>query len=101
MLTVDHLENKYIVSFYNVSRLNILNAPEIEQKVIPIINNPETNLIMNFSGINFIDSAGFETLLKIYRTSRINNSTFRFMNVSNEIKELISLVELDHVFEIA
>ncbi|MFW5721003.1 MAG: STAS domain-containing protein [Bacteroidota bacterium] len=56
---------------------------------------------MNFSGINFIDSAGFETLLKIYRTSRINNSTFRFMNVSNEIKELISLVELDHVFEIA
>ncbi len=101
MLKVDHLENKYIVSFYNVSRLNILNAPEIEQKVIPIINNSGTNLIMNFSGINFIDSAGFETLLKIYRTSRINNSTFRFMNVSDEIKELITLVELDHIFEIA
>lgn len=101
MLTVDHLENKYIVSFYNVSRLNILNAHEIEQKVLPIFNNPETHLIMNFSGINFIDSAGFETLLKIYRTSRINNSTFRFMNVSDEIKELIKLVELDHIFEIA
>ncbi|MFO7829271.1 MAG: STAS domain-containing protein [Bacteroidales bacterium] len=101
MLTVDHLENKYIVSFYNVSKLNILNALEIEQKIIPIINRPETNLILNFSGIKFIDSAGFESLLKIYRTSRISNSTFTFMNVSEDIKELIHLVELDHVFEIA
>lgn len=101
MLTVDHLENKYIVSFYNVSKLNILNALEIEQKIIPIVNHPETNLILNFSGIKFIDSAGFETLLKIYRTSRISNSTFTFMNVSEDIKELIHLVELDHVFEIA
>lgn len=101
MLTVDHLENKYIVSFYNVSKLNLLNALEIEQKIIPIINHPETNLTLNFSGIKFIDSAGFETLLKIYRTSRISNSTFKFMNVSEDIKELIHLVELDQIFEIA
>ncbi|MEA2106147.1 MAG: STAS domain-containing protein [Bacteroidota bacterium] len=101
MLTVDHLRNKYIVSFYNVSRLNILNAAEIEQKVLPIVTNPGTQLLINFSGINFIDSAGFETLLKVYRVSRINNSTFKFMNVSDEIKELIKLVELEHIFEIA
>jgi anti-anti-sigma factor len=101
MLTVDHLRNKYIVSFYNVSKLNILNAAEIEQKVLPIVTNPGTQLLINFSGINFIDSAGFETLLKIYRASRINNSTFKFMNVSDEIKELIKLVELEHIFEIA
>jgi anti-anti-sigma factor len=101
MLTVNHLRNKYIVSFYNVSRLNILNASEIEQKILPIVTNPGTQLLINFSGINFIDSAGFETLLKIYRSSRINNSTFKFMNVSDEIKELIKLVELEHIFEIA
>ncbi|HSH50933.1 MAG TPA: STAS domain-containing protein [Bacteroidales bacterium] len=100
MLTVDQLENKYIVSFYNVSRLNILNASEIEQKVLPIVNNPGAQLSINLSGIKFIDSAGFETLLKIYRTSRINNSTFKFINVSDEIKELIKLVELEHIFEL-
>jgi len=101
MLTVNHLENKYIVSFYNVSRLNILNANEIEQKVLPIIHNQGTHLIMNFSGIKFIDSTGFEMLLKIYRTSRINNSTFDFINISDEIKELFKLVELEKIFEIA
>ncbi|MEE4196285.1 MAG: STAS domain-containing protein [Bacteroidales bacterium] len=101
MFTVDHLENKYIVSFYNVSRLSILNTEEIEQKIIPIIKNPGSHLIINWSGIKFIDSTGFELLLKIYRTSRIHNSTFGFINVSEEIKELFKLVELEHIFEIA
>ena len=100
MLTVDQIENKYLVSFYNVSKLNILNSKEIESQILPLVCNKDSNLILNFSGINFIDSTGFEVLMNIYKTSRINNADVNFINLSDDLMELMELVELDQVFQL-
>ncbi len=100
MLTVDHIENTYLASFYNVSRLNVLNSKEIELQLLPLINQSESNLTLNLSGIKFIDSSGFETLLSLYKVAKLNNSNLKLINLSEELLELIKLVELDHVFQL-
>lgn len=100
MLTVDHIENRYLVSFYNVSRFNVLNSKEIELQLLPLVSQPESNLTLNFSGIKFIDSSGFEALLNLYRTSKLNNSSLNLINLSEDLMELIKLVELDQVFQL-
>ncbi|MCK5168565.1 MAG: STAS domain-containing protein [Bacteroidales bacterium] len=100
MLTVDHIENTYLASFYNVSRLNVLNSKEIELQLLPLINQSESNLTLNLSGIKFIDSSGFETLLSLYKVAKLNNSNLKLINLSEELVELIKLVELDHVFQL-
>ncbi len=100
MLTVDQFDNKYMVSFSNVTKLNILNSSEIESELSSLVSKADSNLTLNFSGIRFIDSSGFETLLKVYKTSKLNNSNVNLINLSDELMELIQLVELDRVFEI-
>ena len=100
MLTVDQIENKYHVSFCDVSKFNILNSKEIEAELSVLASRPESNLTLNFSGIKFIDSSGFEALLKVYNTSKINNSDFKLVNLSEELIELVKLVELDQVFQL-
>ncbi len=100
MLTVDHIESTYLASFYNVSRLNVLNSKEIELQLLPLINQSESNLTLNLSGIKFIDSSGFETLLSLYKVAKLNNSNLKLINLSEELLELIKLVELDHVFQL-
>lgn len=100
MLTVDHIENRYLASFYNVSRLNVLNSKEIELQLLPLVSQSESNLILNLSGIKFIDSSGFETLLSLYKIAKINNSNLNLINLSEELVELIKLVELDYVFQL-
>ncbi len=100
MLTVDHIENTYLASFYNVSRLNVLNSKEIELQLLPLINQSESNLTLNLSGIKFIDSSGFETLLSLYKVAKLNNSNLKLINLSEELVELIKLVELDSVFQL-
>jgi len=101
MITVDHIENTYLASFFNMNRLNILNSKEVEQQLLPLVSQKESNLTLNLSGIKFVDSAGFETLLSLYKTAQINNSSLRLINVSEELIELIKLVELDHVFQLS
>lgn len=100
MLTVDKVENKYVVSFYNINKLNILNAKELELKLIPLVSQSESSLIINFAGIKFIDSSGFDVLLNIFKASNLNNSSLRFINLSDELMELMELVELDKVFQL-
>lgn len=100
MLTVDLVENKYLVSFYNVSKLNVLNSKEIESQLLQLVCKKDSNLILNFSGIKFIDSSGFEVLMNIYKESRINDSAVNFINLSDDLKELVKLVELDQVFQL-
>ena len=53
-----------------------------------------------FSGIRFIDSMGFEVLMNIHKTSKENNSDLNFINLSEDLMELMELVELDKVFQL-
>jgi len=100
MLTVNKVENKYVVSFYNMNKLNILNSNEIESKLIPLISQDGSNLTLNFSGIKFIDSSGFDVLLKVYNASKSSSAELNFINLSEDLMELMQLVELDQVFQL-
>ena len=100
MLTVDHIENTYLASFYNVSRLNVLNSKEIESQLLPLVSQSESNLTLNLSGIKFIDSSGFEILMSLYKVAKLNNSNLSLINLSVELVELVKLVELDRVFQL-
>jgi len=100
MLTVNKVENKYVVSFYNMNKLNILNSNEVESKLIPLISQDGSNLTLNFSGIKFIDSSGFDVLLKVYNTSKSSSAELNFINLSEDLMELMQLVELDQVFQL-
>ncbi|MFC2151258.1 STAS domain-containing protein [Bacteroidota bacterium] len=100
MITVDQIENTYLVSFFNTTKLNVLNSKEVETKLLPLVSNIESNLTLNLNGIKFVDSSGFEALLSLYKTAKISNSNLRLINLSEELVELIKLVELDQVFQL-
>jgi len=83
-----------------MNKLNILNSNEIESKLIPLISQDGSNLTLNFSGIKFIDSSGFDVLLKVYNTSKLSSAELNFINLSEDLMELMQLVELDKVFQL-
>lgn len=100
MVSINQIGEEYHVSFNNIPKISIINSKEIESQLIDLTQKEGVGLILNLSEVKFIDSAGFESLLNIYRSAKMNNSSFRLMNVSDEAFELLKLVELDKVFEL-
>jgi len=100
MLTVNQAENKYLVSFSNVSIFNVLNSKEVEAKLRPIISQQESKLTLSFTGVDFINSSGLEVLINLYKESKRSNSDFNLINISNNLKDLMKLVELDQFFNL-
>jgi anti-sigma B factor antagonist len=100
MVSINQIGEEYHVSFNNIPKISIINSKEIESQLIDLAQKEGVRLILNLSEVKFIDSAGFESLLNIYRSAKMNNNSFRLMNVSDEAFELLKLVELDKVFEL-
>lgn len=57
-------------------------------------------LVLNLSGITYMDSTGLGLLLSIYATIRNQGGDLKLLNVSPRVEELLKATKLIHVFEI-
>ncbi len=89
-----------ILSFDNVSKLNILIAQSLKEEVAQYLTNANTKLILNLEGVEYVDSSGFGALLSILRNAKNNDSQFKLCNMSPEVMELVKLLQLHNVFDI-
>ncbi len=97
-----HESNKgiEILSFDNVNKLNILIAQSLKEEVAQFLTKPNTKLILDMDGIEYVDSSGFGALLSILRNAKNNDSQFKLCNISDDVMELIRLLQLHNVFDI-
>jgi len=89
-----------VLSFDNVSKLNILVAQSLKEEISQYLNKEGKHIVLNLDGIEYVDSSGFGALLSILRNAKNNNSTFKICNVSQDVMELVKLLQLHNVFEI-
>lgn len=100
-LTLTKTNDKdYDVTINNVSRINIINSTKIGNHLIQLTHEPNQRIYLNLKGISFIDSTGFNTLLKVQRIASLNNIRLIIYNVNEDVLELFELLGLNNEFEI-
>lgn len=57
-------------------------------------------VLIDFSGITFMDSAGLGSLVLLLKMVRSHNGTMYLCNVNEQIQMLFELTNMDRVFEI-
>lgn len=101
MLTVSRINNSFTARFQNTNRFNVIVAGDIRAKLSALVQSPENHVILDFSGISFIDSIGFDTLVEVMNIARSNNAFFKINNISDEVMELFRLMKLEDSLDIA
>ena len=81
-------------------KFNALITEEVKQELSALFDNPNTKLILNLSGINYVDSSGFGVFLSLMKKANNNYGDFKICNVNADVKELFQLLQLHNVFEI-
>lgn len=99
MIKVEQNKDICIISFPGVNRLNVNNIGEIKEPITEKIT-PKSKIILDFSGISYIDSSGFGVLLSFLRTSKTNDSKLLLCGIMPEVMSLIKLLQLQTVFNI-
>ena len=86
-INIEKLENSTI--FKLEGKLDTVTAPELEQ----VINNEGEeldNLVLDFSGINYISSAGLRVLLGAQKKMNAQGS-MELINVSEDVMDILEM----------
>mgnify|MGYP001355365985 CR=1 FL=1 len=100
MIKTENINGILISSFDEVNRFNALIAESVKEELKKLFIVPNTRLILDLNGINFIDSSGFGVFLSVMKTANNNYGYFKLCNLSEEVMELFKLLQLHNVFEI-
>jgi anti-anti-sigma factor len=101
MLKIAKEEHGYRVELFQVNRLNTLFSDLVREQLLELVEEPGTSVIFNLKDIQFIDSTGFNVLLEVADRAREAGSLFKLCNVNEEVRELLTLMELEDCFEYA
>ena len=98
MLKIERDTNQYKVELFQVNRLNTLFSELVKQQLQELLVEPGTSVVFNLEDIRFIDTSGFEVLQEITQWAQQHGSQFKLCNVTDDVKELIVLLELEGIF---
>jgi anti-anti-sigma factor len=99
MINIEKREKVDIVTF-SVNRINALITDEIRETINRVFDASNSKVIIDLTGVHYIDSSGFGCFISIMKAARNNYGILKFTNPEPTIMELFRTLHLHTVFQI-
>jgi len=93
-------KNKIDVISFSVKKINALITDEIRDGITKVFDNSNSKVIINLTGVEYIDSSGFGCFLSVMKSARNNYGVIKFVNPEENVMELFRTLHLHTVFQI-
>ena len=99
-IAVDYMQNVAVATITDEKILEQADVEALEASIMPLIEKEGTNLVIDFSGVNFLTSAALGLLIRISKKVYEVNGQLRLCCITAKIYEVFKITRLDQVFEI-
>ncbi len=72
---------------------------ELRTAINNAIKENEKNLLLNFAEVPYLDSTGLGEVVRSYTTLKKEGGTVKIVNLTNKVKDLLTVTKLITVFE--
>ena len=101
MIDINKLDNNIDqVTFIGIGKFNALIADDARIALEKLFDAPNAKVILDLTGINYIDSSGFGCFLNTMKTARNNYGTLKICCIHPEVKTLFTSLQLHTIFEL-
>ncbi len=81
-------------------RLDANTGKQLKEKIQGMVDKDDKRLILNLSGVEFIDSSGLGSLVACYRLASKAGGEIRLCCLQETVRSLMELTRLHRLFEI-
>ena len=74
-------------------------AELLRDKINSLLHQGQRKLLLNLSGVDYLDSAGLGEIVGTYATVRRQGGALKLLGLTSRIKDLLSITKLLTVFE--
>ncbi|HZT68004.1 MAG TPA: STAS domain-containing protein [Acidimicrobiales bacterium] len=78
--------------------MDVFNAPRAREALIDMIQNRSSNVIVDLSEVDFLDSTGLGVLVGALKRAQQHGGTMRLVVTRPQVRKLFSVTGLDQVF---
>src|SRR6056297_1499921 len=79
--------------------IDAYHSPKLKEKMEELIKSDSKILILEFSEVPYIDSAGLGTLVSVLRETRNYQKELKIVGLRKNIKRIFEMTRLDNIFE--
>ena len=97
------IENKIqdnIIEIKPIGEVDIYTSPKLKNKIFALIDERNTNILIDGEGLEYIDSTGLGVLMSIYKKMQEKGLNFTIINLKPNIYKLFDITGLNKVFNI-
>jgi len=98
-LTEEYQGNVLIVKI--IGRLDAISAPQVDKKVSGLIDMGNKFILMDFSGVDYLSSAGMRLLLSATKRLKGKEGKFVISGINDDVLEVLKMAGFDHILSIA
>lgn len=81
-------------------RMDAVTAPEFEKSLSELISKGEKRFLINFSGLDYISSAGLRSILAAAKQLKTENGEIFFTGISGSVEEVFNISGFHSIFRI-
>jgi anti-sigma B factor antagonist len=99
MVNIEVRDKVEIITF-SVTKINALITDEIRDEIVKVFDKSNSKVIIDLSGIEYIDSSGFCCFLSIMKSARHKYGLLKFVSPDPRINDLFKILHLETVLQI-
>ena len=80
--------------------INLNTSPELRKAFEDFVNKNVKKVVVDFSGVPYIDSSGLATLIELFQRLKKINGKLRICDMSEKVKNVFEITKLHKLFEI-
>ena len=90
------------VTIFDISGHLSIGKPvdELLASVGKSVDKNEVRIVLNMANVGYIDSAGIESLIQIYKAARERDGEIKLLNVTRRVNQVMLFMQLTSVFDI-
>lgn len=82
-------------------RLDAVSSPNVERKIFDYINGGRYKILLNFSGVDYLSSAGMRMLLSTSKKLKTFNGKLVVSCVTSNVMDVLRMSGFDHVLDLS
>jgi anti-sigma B factor antagonist len=98
-ISTENRNGKTILSLKE-ERLDAHNSGELKDYILKLLEDGHTRLVIDLSGVRFIDSSGLGALLSGYKNASLRSGSFVLAGLQPRVQSMFELTRLHRVFDI-